>query len=248
MDNLFDAIFTRKSVRRYQQAPLDGDALAKIQCVLGRLKPLFPDIPVTFEIIEKRDLRSVQNFGAPHFLAAFSKKGRGSYLNIGFMMQQVDLYLSSAGLGSCYLGMAKPSSAASDRVGMDPVMLLAFGKGEDHIHRQPSAFKRKAAEEIASAHPFWLEAVRLAPSATNGQPWYFDCHGDTFDAYCTKQNRLKALMFDRLNGVDMGIALCHLDLAVRHQDRSVSFQFDQSKADTQMNGHVYTISGTIAKA
>ncbi len=38
-----------------------------------------------------------------------SENTEGYLMNIGFIFQQMDLYLSSIGLGSCWLGMAKPT-------------------------------------------------------------------------------------------------------------------------------------------
>ena len=248
MENLFDAIFTRKSVRKYERDPLGADRLAEIKSFIQGIKPLHPAIQVQFEIVGPKDISSIQPIGAPHYLVAFSKRAEGHTRNIGFMMQQIDLYLSSTGLGSCYLGMAKPSSAVKDRSKLDFIMLMAFGKAADDAHREPSQFNRKAADQIASGQPFWLEEVRLAPSATNGQPWYFDCRWDGFDAYCEKQHRIKALIYDRLNGVDMGIALCHIDLAVQRAGRKAVFYHDGGKQATAPKGYLYALSGEISQA
>ena len=45
---------------------------------------------------------------APHFLAFFSEVKDGYAANAGFMMQQMDLFLSANGIGSCWQGGPKP--------------------------------------------------------------------------------------------------------------------------------------------
>ena|GEM_PF-3748051 len=37
-------------------------------------------------------------------------------MNAGFLLQQIDLYLSDSNLASCWLGMAKPSKEAHSQI------------------------------------------------------------------------------------------------------------------------------------
>ena len=65
---------------------------------------------------------------------------------------------------------------------------------------------REAAGKLADA----FEAVRLAPSAVNRQPWRVVLCGNTVHFY-EKRERGMAGAWD-IQKIDMGIALCHFEL------------------------------------
>jgi nitroreductase len=48
---------------------------------------------------------------APHYLLLFSENKPGYLLNTGFIFEQIDLFLSSSGIGSCWLGLTNPKKA-----------------------------------------------------------------------------------------------------------------------------------------
>ena len=52
-----DMIFCRKSVRKYTGVPVDEQTLMQIRHVIGTLKPLYPQISVRAEIVEKEQVR-----------------------------------------------------------------------------------------------------------------------------------------------------------------------------------------------
>ena len=62
----------------------------------------------------------------------------------------------------------------------------------------------------------WLEMLRLAPSASNNQPWRILVYPDKFQLYLSRKPGYKK-MFGAidLQMVDMGIAMSHLDLMAR---------------------------------
>jgi len=103
---------------------------------------------------------------------------------------------------------------------------LAFGYAEEPLHRQSTAeFKRKALSEISSIKGAeeLLEAARLAPSASNTQPWYFS--GSEYCIIVSRKlpNILKQALYSKFNRVDIGIAMCHLWIAALHQGKAVDF-------------------------
>jgi nitroreductase len=56
--------------------------------------------------------------------------------------------------------------------------------------------------------------VRLAPSASNKQPWRLLRRGDTFHFFLCRDKAYGALMpFADLQRIDLGIAICHFQLA-----------------------------------
>ncbi len=232
--DLYQAIFKRRSVRKYSLKPLPGDVIADLQHYLGKIKPLDPSILTLFAVVNQNEVSDPFRIKAPHYLCLFSEP-QGSYLmNAGFLLQQVDLYLSSRGLGSCWLGLAKPTEAVPTIVtGLHYVIMLAFGEAEGPVHRASTdEFKRKTFSDITDV-PYeaplaaeLLEPVRLAPSASNTQPWFFTGKPEELTVWRKPSNLLQAALYTRMNKIDMGIALCHLWLAADHLGKEMYFSFE----------------------
>lgn len=168
-------------------------------------------------------------------------------MNAGFILQQIDLYLSSKNIGSCWLGMAKPSKQVPvHKEGLEFVIMLAFGNASEPVHRvSTSEFKRKslsAISETAYADDL-LEPVRLSPSASNTQPWYFSGQMDEITVSREKLNLIKSAIYDKMNQIDIGIALCHLLLTLENQGKQVSFDFEPSPAPKGYEFMAKVISG-----
>jgi nitroreductase len=214
---LYETISKRKSTRKYDPAPLSAEVLGDIQKFADAAKPLRTGVNVRFDILPADKMKGPTN--APHFIAAYSENKPGSLTNIGFMLQQTELYIQSKGLGACWLGLAKPAKPSG---GLDFVISLAFGKAEGDPYREPAEFKRKPLDRIAAAPDARLEPARLAPSAVNSQPWYFIKNANGFDCYCAK--KFPAVVYGKLNQIDMGIALAHLYVAFPD---AFAFTFDE---------------------
>jgi nitroreductase len=226
--NLSETISKRKATRKYDPSPLDNNILTDIQTFIKGVKPLYDDVKGRFDILPAEKVKGATN--APHFIMVYGEEKEGGRTNIGFMLQQVDLYIQSIGLGSCWLGMAKP--VENSKNGLEYVISLAFGKAEGSPHRELSGFKRKPLEKISDTVDKRLEPARLAPSAINSQPWYFVTTGEGFDCYCAK--KFPAALYEKLNKIDMGIALAHLYIA--YPDK---FRFSVLDKPKQLKGHYY---------
>lgn len=218
--NLNDMIYKRKSFRKYTAQPVDAATLEQIEAFCAQARPLDPAIKVRAEIINKENVKCLLPWITPQVIAIFSEETNGYLENAGFLFQQLDLYLQSLGLGSCWLGMGRldshAQSAANDGLGF--VIMLTFGHPKDGetLRESIAQFKRKALSEISDQEDTRLESARLAPSSVNSQPWYFTHQGDVMHAYCVKQSFLKAKALGAMNRIDMGIALAHL--YVEHPD------------------------------
>ena len=89
---------------------------------------------------------------------------------------------------------------------------------------------REKAGELEKA----FEAVRLAPSAVNRQPWRVVLCGDAVHFYL---KRSKGFMYDErldMQMIDMGIALCHFDLAAKELGINVQFEIADPKLCNDM--------------
>lgn len=174
------------------------------------MKPLYPEIKVRWDIVPRNHVKCICPWTTPQLITIYSEETDGWLENIGFLFQQMDLYLQSLGLGVCWLGMGRMNPKTATEVeGMKFVIMLAFGhpKG-DQLRHELKGFKRKTLEQIADQADHKLEPARLAPSAVNSQPWYFTHEGDMLHVHCIPNDGLSYM-----NRIDMGIALAHLYVA-----------------------------------
>jgi len=200
---LKEMIYHRKSCRSFTGIPVDAAMIETIKAF--PMKPLYPEIKVHWDIVPRNQVKCICPWTTPQLIAIYSEETEGWLENIGFLFQQMDLYLQSLGLGVCWLGMGRMNPKTTTVVeGMKFVIMLAFGhpKG-DQLRHDLKGFKRKALEQIADQLDPKLEPARLAPSAVNSQPWYFTHEGDNIHVYCNRKG----------SRLDAGIALAHLYVA-----------------------------------
>ncbi len=205
---LNEMIYHRKSCRSFTGKPVDGEVIEQI--LSFEMKPLYPEIKVRMDVIGREMVKCICPWTTPQVIAIYSEEAEGWLENIGFLFQQMDLYLQTLGLGVCWLGMGKINPAvAPDTDGMKFAIMLAFGHPKGACLRQDGkGFRRKSLAQIADRADPALEPARLAPSSVNSQPWYFVHEGSAIHVYCTS----KGFAGD-MNRMDMGIALAHLYVA-----------------------------------
>jgi nitroreductase len=229
---LCEIIYKRKSIRKYQPDVLDEKTLQDIQDYFVKIKPLYCDIKVNFSIVAKEHVKGIASLYSPHYIIALSENKPGYLANVGFMLQQVDLYLSSIGLGGCWLGMAQPKEKLTGD--MEFVIVFAFGKPAESLYRELADFKRKSLAKLSDVADSRLEAVRLAPSAMNLQSYYFVTEGNTIHAYCAKAGMLTIKRLAKMREIDVGIALAHLYI-----ENSEKFKFFEATSQKEIKGYFY---------
>lgn len=225
-----EMIFHRKSCRSFTGKPVDGAALEKI--LLYKPKPLYPEIKVRMDIVGKDKVKCICPWTTSQLIAVYSEEVDGYLENIGFLLQQMDLYLQTLGLGVCWLGMGRMNPKTTTQAdGMKFVIMLAFGhpKG-DQLRHDLKGFKRKSMEKITDKPDPRLEPARLAPSAVNSQPWYFTHEGNTIHVHCSK----------KASPLDAGIALAHLYVA-----NAETFRFFRAETAPEVPGCGYIGSVTM---
>ena len=241
-DQLSRMIPRRRSVRSYTSEMVDEATLAEIRAFMADLKPLFPATLPEARIIPTKDAAFIQKWRNPQFLAFYAPKTDEGLMNVGFMYQQLDLFLQSRGLGSCWVGLGTPvDTIHKPPEGMKLAVMMAFGHPADVPERSVEMdFKRRKMEDVSDVPDDRLEAARLAPSATNSQPWAFLHAGDTIHVYREKLSLIKTRTHGRMNLIDMGIMLAHL--FVSHPD---TFRFEQCEVHPEKTAYLYMGSVTL---
>ena len=241
MMELKDMIGRRKSVRSYVPEPMDEATLQEIRAFIAQMKPLDPDIRVGWEIVPSSRVKCILPWKAPQLVAIYTEEKEGALENAGFLFQQLDLYLQSRGIGTCWLGMGKPEQQLAAKDGLAFCMLLAFGYPKNDPPRESVAeFKRKALGDIADEPDKRLEPARLAPSSVNSQPWYFTHEESMIHAWRVAPSGLMRRAMEKMNRIDMGIALAHLYVA-----NSETFRYVRHENPPEKKGYIHTGSFTL---
>ena len=227
---LHEMIFKRKSCRSFTNVPVDAATIETIKAF--SMKPLYPEINVRMDIVSRDKVKCICPWTTPQLITIYSEEAEGYSENIGFLFQQMDLYLQTLGLGVCWLGMGRMNPKTTTAVaGMKFVIMLAFGypKG-DQLRHDLKGFKRRPMEQITDKPDPRLEPARLAPSAVNSQPWYFTHEGEAIHVWCSKKG----------NRLDAGIALAHL-----YVSNGESFRFFKADQPADLPGYTYIGSVTL---
>lgn len=221
--NLYEAIYARSSVRKYRMEPLDEKMLKDISAFIERIEPLFHGIKTSVNIIntlkDKNKFTGIANVKAPYYLAFYSENKEKSEMNAGYILQQIALYLTVKGLGTCYQGMAKKKDKRMEEEGMSCQMMMAFGLPKRfNLTKDHEAKRLTMAELCAYKDPpgsdikELLETARLAPSALNGQPWRFVVYENRFHIFSKKPVGAHGL-FHKQSELEFGILLANVMVA-----------------------------------
>ncbi len=254
MDNMdfYEVIFKRKSIRKYKNEPLADSLLERVNTCIGNLSPLYDDIKTEIVVLSGDDIKLLLPIRSPHYITIYSENKEGWLVNAGYMLQQLDLFLSANGIGACWLGMGMPKKGVALRNGLEFVITMAMGYPDEALHRDSTAeFKRKATAEISEVKndlgdskqaDELIEAARLAPSASNTQPWYFSGTGDSIIISRKLPNLLKAALYGKFNQIDMGIVMCHLKVAAVHLGKTMEFKREAAEVP---KGHEYIATAKL---
>lgn len=241
-EKLYQAIFHRKSVRKYKSESLSPDVIEKIREKVDKLEPLFPEEKVAFRILASDQVKG-RGTGQTYHLAVYAEESLKAFTNAGFMLQQMDLWFSSEGIGSWWHGLAQPINGNETADGLPFAFLVTFGIADEDVHRDADKFRRRSLNEITDLEDQadLLEAVRLAPSATNRQPWFIHGTDDGMVFYNNKNNAMITAVYKWITYLDAGIGLCHLWLAGLHGGKELTFTFEGSENRSKKSEYICTI-------
>ena len=225
--NLYEMIFKRKSFHLFRNIGnehLIEKELKDIEKVFSKLKPLAKDIKVKIKIVKKESVLR----GQEYCILFYSEKKDNYLQNIGYLGEQLDLYLVSKNIGTLWFGIGKPDEKQLD--GLDFVIMMAIAKVEssDKFRKDMYKSKRKELSEIWSGDNFLdiADVVRFAPSACNTQPWKVETTDNEIKVYRYHKEGKRGIMpKDKViyyNQIDIGIFLCFLELCLEHN--SISYK------------------------
>ncbi|MGB7595677.1 MAG: nitroreductase family protein [Erysipelotrichaceae bacterium] len=175
--------------------------------------------------------------GADMFIVGIIDKDEKDTAEFGYQFEKIILCATDLGLSTCWLGgtFNKGSFERSVELGDNEIIPIVspvgYGKGkrkllESAMRSLAGSDQRKPWSEIffnkdssialsesdAGNYALTLEMTRLAPSASNKQPWRVIMAHNRFDFYLARTPGYGSLTFD-LQKNDVGIAMCHFELS-----------------------------------
>ena len=105
---LYDAIFYRKSTRKYSNKKVKEGLLEEVKNACSQITYLNKELDIKAHVVDRGHLVHFLmgkkcKVKAPHYIIVTSNKGNDYLQNIGFAMEEVVLKLTTLGLATCWL-------------------------------------------------------------------------------------------------------------------------------------------------
>ena len=224
MKNYYSELFKRKSFHFFiggeKTIPED---ITKINEFIKTVKPLYGDIKTIIKVVPEKE--TTCHRGADYCILFYSEHKEGYLRNIGYIGEQIDLYLTSINIGALWFGIGKPKENID---GLEYVIMIAIKRmPETSFRKDMFKSKRKPISEIWSGEEMDIaNIVRFTPSACNTQPWFIENKDNELTIYRYKKPGKRGIMpVDKVmyyNRIDIGIFLYILETCL--ENKGVKYQ------------------------
>lgn len=178
------------------------------------------------------------------FIIIAAQDTQGAMVDVGYLIEILILRATDLGIGTCWLGgtFTKSRFARSIELADGEIIPAVISIGYPLDHQAPmdrisriyagsdrrlpwhelfynGSFGLPLTSTEAGQHQEPLEMLRLAPSASNKQPWRIVQIEDQYHFYLQRTKNYpapfakKLLMLADLQSIDMGIAMAHFELS-----------------------------------
>ena len=250
-----ETVKTRYSTRTYTDQPISDETREKINNYINTLSNPF-SVKVSFRLLESNNSENSEKLGTYGVI-----KGSNNYIGatvencelaleaLGYEFEKLILYLTSLGLGTCWLGgtfnrssfknafevkeneifpAISPFGYPSSKKRIADSLVRIVAKSDQRKPWSELFYNKKFSDPLAfedvDAYAFPLEMVRLAPSASNKQPWRIVKDGRTYHFYELQAKGYSTRFGYDIQKVDIGIAACHFHLAALEKDLKGEFK------------------------
>jgi nitroreductase len=198
----------------------------------------------------------------PGFIIGATKAGEFDLEDYGYQMERIILEATRLGLGTCWLGGTFTKSSFPRKINADEDELVpavtAIGAPAEtrrliEVIRRPNpeverrlpfetlffnlGFDRPLTLQEAAGYAEPLEMVRIAPSASNKQPWRIIQEGDSWHFYLQRTPGYRERLLVRwatvadMQRLDLGIAMLHFELTA--VELGLSGRWQRAEPDIQ---------------
>lgn len=248
--SIFDIIGKRRSVRTFDGSALKpDDARTLIDFCCGVENPYA--IPITWKQLDAdaHGLSSPVIVGTDTFIAGKMRRVPHAEEAFGYSFEKIVLFAESIGVGTTWIAgtmnraaferamelaedevmpCVSPIGYPAKKMSLRETMMRKGVKADSRLAFEKlffeGGFETPLTEEKAGALKDALEAVRLAPSAVNKQPWRVAVCGDIAHFYEKRSKGFVSADGWDIQKIDMGIALCHFEFAAGECGLDATFE------------------------
>ena len=251
--SITEIIKSRYSVRSYKEDSLSEEIIDKIESYIHELDNPF-NVKMRIRLVKKEKYDGVVRLGtygvingASYYLIGVCEDKNFALEALGYTFEKAILYCTSLGLGTVWLGGTFSKSSFEKTINLRedeilPVISTIGYEGneksfigsfiKEHMNIRKSFnelfFHKdfdKSLNREADKYSEALEMVRIAPSSMNSQPWRIVRDSNSFHIYNSGKRKM--------NRIDIGIALCHLDLYFKEKGINGKFEFKNPNLKTK---------------
>lgn len=248
MNNIIQIISDRKSTRTFENRGISEETKKLILEYINKLTNPY-DVKIKYELIENNRKDAVEKLGTygiirnpSYYIAAKLIDDNYALEALGYELEELILYLTSIGIGSCWLGgtfnrseFAKvvklkdneiipiivPIGHIAKKKSITDRVMRKMSKGDARKDWKELFFKDNFTKPLSisetGGYSEVLEMVRLAPSASNKQPWRIVKEGNNFHFFEYRSPGYSKMFPYDIQRIDMGIAAAHFFLTAKEK-------------------------------
>lgn len=265
-----DVMKQRISVRSYEKRSLSDEDIDTVKEILDDVEKKKGPFGHQARFFTKSNSveggKTLGTYGfikhAPYFIGGVIENSFKGMVDFGFLFEEVVLRLTEKEFGTVWLGgtfkrdhfnfdadvkegeiipAISPVGYSAEQ-SMREKILRGFAKSKT---RKPfeELFFTPSLEELAKDHAFheYLELLRIAPSASNKQPWRVVVEDNVFHLYLKRTSGYAKHLPTDIQGLDMGIALSHLYLSIKEDGYTSEF-IHEKPMDLKDSDYVISLS------
>lgn len=250
--NMYEAIFIRKSVKKFVMEELDSKLLEQIEQFATELPLAMENANVEFKIFsnlhEEKQISKILSVKSPYYFVVGCDHEYDQLINAGFLMEQITLYLASRGLGSTWLTHTHLKADNLDGFEKDPILVIAFGKANQimfrnhrRVHRLPENEIALYKEDVNADVKLMVKAARLAPSYLNTQPWRLVVYENRIHIFCKKNIFGQEVLQDK-KLIDVGVMIANMMLVAEELWIDVKIEKVENISNKYFKNNIYVFS------
>lgn len=250
--NMYEAIFVRRSVKKFIMEEIEQTLLDQIQQFANELPLLMKQANVEFLIVKQMEHENMNkklfSVKAPYYFVVACDYGIDQWLNAGYLVEQLSLYLTARGIATgalMYMQMREEGIQGLEKL---PMLALPFGFAKDFrvhehnkFHRLPEKETVLYKTEVSPEVKLMIKAARLAPSHMNSQPWRLVVYENRIHVFCRKS----VLGSDAIHPrkiLDIGVMVANMLLVAEELWIDVSIERVENITNKLFKNNEYIVS------
>ncbi len=278
ISNITDLIHERKSVRTYEDTPISRAHLKVLKEEIDTLSSPFGN-EVNYALLETDENETTLGTygvikGTVNYIGAYINDEPYALEALGYELERLMLFLTSLNMGTCWMGgtfkrddfkkamdigegklfpIVTPVGYPKEKKAIADKIVRFIAKGNQRKSFEKLFFKETFDSPLDKPLlPIFgeaLEMVRLAPSASNKQPWRVLFLNGDFHFYLKETPGYSKAFPYNIQKIDMGIAACHFELTCLEKgvELSLSTEKEPNVALEEDMFYSFTYSPKIVK-